>query len=450
MSEENLIKEKKHHHKDKKDKKDKKEKKEKKHHKEKKDKKEKKSKKAEKKIKEASNEIKSENDKDSMPSTESEKPLVLKKGPEFEEIEINLDEDTPLSKKEQRLLKKGKITLEQLREKKGIHAEPETKQNEEKKDDAGEEKDDENSEKPKKPEPRSKFAVWIGNLSYETTSEDIVSFIVAKTAEYPEWTPELSDDEPCIIKEKDITRVHLPKNGRKNKGFAHVDFKKPSHLVAAISLSEKDLNGRNLLIKDSHSFQGRPEKVKVLSKNPPSRILFVGNLSFDTKEELLEEHFRHCGEIVRIRMATFEDSGKCKGFAFIDFKDEEGPTKALQDKSCKWLINRQLRMEFGEDRSARKVGKRPAPENESENENKRQRFDDNNDNRESNDNNGYRERSRGFQPKQDKFQKRSNFNDYRSNEYASNKRLKSSIALATAPRASAAIVKSTGKKVKFD
>ncbi|GME79204.1 unnamed protein product [Ambrosiozyma monospora] len=359
MSEENLIKEKKHHHKDKKDKKDKKEKKEKKekkHHKDKKDKKEKKSKKVEKEIKEEeSNEIKSENDSNSIPSTESEKPSVSKKGPEFEEIEIKLDEDTPLSKKEQRLLKKGKITLEQLREKKGIHTEPEPVQKEEKKEDAaGEDKEGDYSEKPKKPEPRSKFAVWIGNLSYETTSEDIVSFIVAKTAEYPEWTPELSDDEPCMIKEKDITRVHLPKNGRKNKGFAHVDFKKPSQLVAAISLSEKDLNGRNLLIKDSHSFQGRPEKVKVLSKNPPSRILFVGNLSFDTKEEILEEHFRHCGEIVRIRMATFEDSGKCKGFAFIDFRDEEGPTKALQDKSCKWLINRQLRMEYGEDRSARK------------------------------------------------------------------------------------------------
>ena len=50
-------------------------------------------------------------------------------------------------------------------------------------------------------------------------------------------------------------------------------------------------------------------------------------------------------------MATFQDTGKCKGFAFIDFKDEEGATTALKSKLTKMLINRKLRMEYGEDRS---------------------------------------------------------------------------------------------------
>ena len=117
-----------------------------------------------------------------------------------------------------------------------------------------------------------------------------------------------------------------------------------------------------MLIKDANSFEGRPEQSKsdatqsggINSSNPPSRILFVGNLSFDTTEDLLEEHFRHCGEIVKIRMATFQDTGKCKRFAFIDFKDEEGATTALKSKLTKMLINRKLRMEYGEDRSKRR------------------------------------------------------------------------------------------------
>ena len=53
-------------------------------------------------------------------------------------------------------------------------------------------------------------------------------------------------------------------------------------------------------------------------------------------------------------MATFQDTGKCKGFAFIDFKDEEGATTALKSKLTKMLINRKLRMEYGEDRSKRR------------------------------------------------------------------------------------------------
>ena len=41
-------------------------------------------------------------------------------------------------------------------------------------------------------------------------------------------------------------------------------------------------------------------------------------------------------------------------FAFIDFKDEEGATTALKSKLTKMLINRKLRMEYGEDRSKRR------------------------------------------------------------------------------------------------
>lgn len=120
---------------------------------------------------------------------------------------------------------------------------------------------------------------------------------------------------------------------------------------------------RKVLIKDSASFEGRPEKpaksplVNLTtgpgSDNPPTRILFVGNLSYDVTELDLEKHFQHCGQITKIRMATFEDSGKCKGFAFVDFLNSDGPTHALKDKSVTRLNGRPLKMQYGEDRSKR-------------------------------------------------------------------------------------------------
>lgn len=362
-----------------------------------------------------------------------QKKLAKRTAEELEEIEIDLSEPAPLSKKQKRLLRQGKITTEELEKKQEV-AKPVVEE-------------DESKEEPKEKKPKSEFAVWIGNLSFDTTKEELVRFLVAKTSELVEFSDDLKDTELAKITEADITRVNLPKKEKKIKGFAYIDFEKLNHMNLAISLSEQVLNGRKVLIKNAQSFEGRPKKdpISEISKNPPSRILFVGNLSFDTTKELLEEHFQSCGEIVKIRMATFEDSGKCKGFAFIDFRDEKGPTTLLMNKIYKKLINRPLRLEFGEDRSKRNPGRKPRPDSEdSPIENK---FEKTNVAVER----PHQERQER-QERQEKpqFQQRPQRPQRVENNVDSNQRLKSSVALANAQRASSAIVKSTGKKITFD
>ncbi|KAH3901466.1 Nop13p SCDLUD_002961 [Saccharomycodes ludwigii] len=360
-----------------------------------------------------------------------------------DEIEIDLSKGVPLSKKQKRLLRRGKVTLEEINKKYNIDpaslAEFE-KENKEKTEKVAVASSTEKTEESKSASPSKqakKYGVWIGNLSFDTTKEDIIRFLTAKIE---------------IIKPEDILRINMPfqkTDGKtiKNKGFAYVDFSSVEQMEKVIGLSENQLNGRNLLIKNSKNFDGRPKKEDSLismSKNPPSRILFVGNLSYDITKELLEKHFQHCGEIVKIRMATFEDSGKCKGFAFIDFVDEDGPTKALTDKNCRKIAGRPIRMEFGEDRSKRQVKKRPISV---ENKFAKSRSTNNSKNGEIN----YKEPG-PIPTNKDKEKKPSN-NNKRNNSKAykdNNDRLKSSVALANAQRESAAIVKSTGKKVKFD
>ncbi|PRT56306.1 Nucleolar protein 13 [Wickerhamiella sorbophila] len=225
---------------------------------------------------------------------------------ELEEIEVDITKPTPLSKKQKRLLKKGKIE----EPKPEIAPEP-------------------------KPDARSKWGVWVGNMSFDTTESQLREFLI---------------DNATDIQAEHISRVKLVSK----KGFAYVDFTAEEQMKQAIGLSESSLGGRNLLIKDARSFEGRPSKAEQESKNPPSRILFVGNLSFDSTDDEIRMLFQHCGEIQKIRTATFQDSGKCKGFTFIDFADVEGATKALNDKRCRKLNGRQLRMEYGEDRSKRR------------------------------------------------------------------------------------------------
>ncbi|CAI5003493.1 BEM_collapsed_G0047000.mRNA.1.CDS.1 [Saccharomyces cerevisiae] len=368
-----------------------------------------------------------------------------------DEIEIDLKSSIPLSKKQKRLLRRGKITLEELNAKYNIDPKSieEYKEDAEKKKSGASEKDAQGEESTtntptgdesgevvkKKKKDENKYGVWIGNLSFDTTKDDLVRFFIAKTKD--------NEDEKSRVTEQDITRLSMPRvaaknsNAMKNKGFCYMFFKNVEQMKAVLELSESHLNGRNMLIKDSENYSGRPGKddLVAMSKNPPSRILFVGNLSFDVTDDLLRKHFQHCGDIVKIRMATFEDSGKCKGFAFIDFKNEEGSTNALKDKSCRKIAGRPLRMEYGEDRSKRQVRKKV----ENVSRNNSSSFDISN-------NKGYDRagQDNGSKPEY----KRSNAN--RRPPVDSNNRTKSSVALATAQRGSAAIVPSQGKKVKFD
>lgn len=368
-----------------------------------------------------------------------------------DEIEIDLKSSIPLSKKQKRLLRRGKVTLEELNAKYNIDPKSieEYKEDAEKKKSGASEKDAQGEESTsntptgdesgevvkKKKKDENKYGVWIGNLSFDTTKDDLVRFFIAKTKD--------NEDEKSRVTEQDITRLSMPRvaaknsNAMKNKGFCYMFFKNVEQMKAVLELSESHLNGRNMLIKDSENYSGRPDKddLVAMSKNPPSRILFVGNLSFDVTDDLLRKHFQHCGDIVKIRMATFEDSGKCKGFAFIDFKNEEGSTNALKDKSCRKIAGRPLQMEYGEDRSKRQVRKKV----ENVSRNNSSSFDISN-------NKGYDRagQDNGSKPEY----KRSNAN--RRPPVDSNNRTKSSVALATAQRGSAAIVPSQGKKVKFD
>lgn len=348
-----------------------------------------------------------------------------------EELEIDLNQSAPLSKKQKRLIRQGKLDPAKL-EAKNPKPKPAT---EDGKEDGEDSTDGEKVKKERAP----RIGVWVGNLSFDTSKDDLIRFITNKTVDFKEYSDELDVDEPCQINEPDFLRFNLPvqAQSKKIKGFAYIDFPSKNHQLACIKLSEQNLNGRNLLIKSSDSFEGRPSKEEAqLSKNPPSRILFVGNLSFDTTNEMLTRHFSHCGDIIKIRMATFEDTGKCKGFAFIDFKDEEGPTKALKDKSTRKLLQRNLRLEYGEDRSKRtpkNLQKRP--EQSSHEEKPYEQRPEPTSQPEP----VYRERSSQPKPKKTFVQK----------EHKQS-RPKSSVALAGAQRQSAALVKSTGKKISFE
>merc|ERR1712087_537102 len=60
----------------------------------------------------------------------------------------------------------------------------------------------------------------------------------------------------------------------------------------------------------------KPERT---SKNPPSTVCWVGNLSFDIDDDAIKEFLKDCGTIENIHWLTHRDTGKFKGCGFLTF-----------------------------------------------------------------------------------------------------------------------------------
>ena len=61
-----------------------------------------------------------------------------------------------------------------------------------------------------------------------------------------------------------------------------------------------------------------------------SRKIFVGNMSFKTTEDDVRRNFEKCGEIDWVKIATFEDTGKCKGYGWVKFREPESAAWAVK------------------------------------------------------------------------------------------------------------------------
>ncbi|KAI8084595.1 uncharacterized protein BX664DRAFT_248754, partial [Halteromyces radiatus] len=183
--------------------------------------------------------------------------------------------------------------------------------------------------------------VWVGNLAFATSKEGLQRYF-----------------EDC----GEITRIKCPKGeGRQkqNKGFAYVMFKEEASIEKAIAKSEQKLDGRPLLIKNAKNFERKdgiqpPTKESIKQKNPPCPTLFLGNLGFDCTKEAIQELFAWAGDIRQVRLGTFQDSGKCKGFGYVDYVTVESATKAIRAPDKHMMGTRKIRVEFASEEAHRR------------------------------------------------------------------------------------------------
>ncbi|OLY80831.1 Nucleolar protein 12 [Smittium mucronatum] len=146
----------------------------------------------------------------------------------------------------------------------------------------------------KEKEEESVHTVFVGNVAVKTLKSKAFSEPIPKRNAYA-----LKKFHP----EKDTCN-------------AYVVFKKKEDAENALVLNGslfKDLHLRVDLA--SHSATDEKSGKNINHKNS----VFVGNLSFTAKDELLRNHFEECGEINYVRIIRDPKTGLGKGFGYVNF-----------------------------------------------------------------------------------------------------------------------------------
>jgi RNA recognition motif-containing protein len=87
-----------------------------------------------------------------------------------------------------------------------------------------------------------------------------------------------------------------------------------------------------------------------------SNKVFVGNLSFDVTREELIEAFSAAGRVVDAKVPTDRETGRPRGFAFVEFESEDGARKCIEQLNGRDLKGRPLRVNEAENRPPRPAG----------------------------------------------------------------------------------------------
>ena len=84
-----------------------------------------------------------------------------------------------------------------------------------------------------------------------------------------------------------------------------------------------------------------------------SKKIYVGNLSFDATEEQVSELFAQYGKVDSIAMITDRDTGRFRGFSFVEMEDSaaNAAIKALDDTELDGRVLRVNEARPREDRS---------------------------------------------------------------------------------------------------
>ncbi|MEZ4773877.1 MAG: RNA-binding protein [Bacteroidia bacterium] len=72
--------------------------------------------------------------------------------------------------------------------------------------------------------------------------------------------------------------------------------------------------------------------------------IYVGNLAYSLTEQDLEEAFSEFGNVTSVKIVLDRDTGRSKGFAFVEMEDDDQGQEAINGLNDREMSGRRLKV----------------------------------------------------------------------------------------------------------
>ncbi|GMT23795.1 hypothetical protein PFISCL1PPCAC_15092, partial [Pristionchus fissidentatus] len=165
-----------------------------------------------------------------------------------------------------------------------------------------------------------KWTVFISNLDFRSTEEQI---------------REVLDG---------VVEVRLLHRGmsKLHKGYGYVDLENVDAFREALKQDRALIKGRPMYVSECKAENEKREASFKYAQGLERNKLFVKNVHFDATTEQITSVFSQFGPVKEVRVVTHK-SGKAKGVAYVDMETDEDADKAVKSKDV-MLLDRTLQV----------------------------------------------------------------------------------------------------------
>ncbi|KAJ5918401.1 hypothetical protein N7454_010776 [Penicillium verhagenii] len=156
-------------------------------------------------------------------------------------------------------------------------------------------------------------------------------------------------------------RVVTDRESGRSRGFGYAEFVNVADAVKAFEAKKGvEMDGRTINLDYATARQNNQGGDRAQARantygdqtSPASDTLFVGNLPFSATEDALRDVFGEQGNIMGIRLPTDPESGRPKGFGYVQFGSVEEAQNAHTQLAGTEIDGRPLRLDFSTPRPA--------------------------------------------------------------------------------------------------
>ncbi|XP_015747271.1 PREDICTED: RNA-binding protein 39-like isoform X1 [Acropora digitifera] len=140
-------------------------------------------------------------------------------------------------------------------------------------------------------------------------------------------------------------RIISDRNSRRSKGIAYVEFTDRSAVPLAINLSGQKLLGAPIMVMPTQAEKNRAAAEAERLKNPPGPTrLYVGSLHFNITEQMIKAIFEPFGTVESVQLIYDSETGRSKGYGFLQFKEAEAARQAMDQMNGFELAGRPMKV----------------------------------------------------------------------------------------------------------